>query len=157
MPQVRVDQLVWMRSAKKMVGMRISNTVHYSLDTAEAAEEFSKLLPSGGHLIHLDPDKANREPENHTVTLFHQLRCLDIIRQEYIGQEENSTPSTMTHHCMNYLRQTIMCHPNLRLESVRFPTGPKSTTTQIYDAVCDDWREVYVAAENNYKTYTARR
>ncbi|TFK50662.1 hypothetical protein OE88DRAFT_282906 [Heliocybe sulcata] len=147
-------QLVWMSASKNKVGMRVSNSVHYSLDSEDAGEEFSRLLPSGGHIVHLSPDNAQGETKNYTVTLFHQLRCLDTIRQDYVAGGASMSPSMMTHHCMNYLRQTIMCRPNLRLESVRFPTGPKSTTTQIYDVVCNDWREVYDAAERNYVAST---
>ncbi|EPQ55545.1 hypothetical protein GLOTRDRAFT_41489, partial [Gloeophyllum trabeum ATCC 11539] len=140
------------------VVMRISNTVHYSLNVSEGAQEFSRLLPPSGHLIHLDDANAHGTTKNYTVTLFHQLRCLDIIRREYVRTSDISrTPSTLTHHCMNYLRQTILCHPNLRLESARYPMGPKSTTTQIYDAVCNDWREVYADAKRNHKLYGDRR
>ena len=137
--------------------MHVDNSAHYKLDTAEGAEEFFKLMPRGGHLVHIADE--NEIPSTYTVSMFHQLRCLDVLRQEYII-EPPQPPSRLSEHCMNYLRQTFWCHPNLRLESMRYPPyienhAPAGATTQGYDTLCHDWRAVYEEAEKNYDAFQA--
>jgi len=135
------------------VAMSITDSVRYQLDTS-GAEDYAKLLPSGGHIVYIDDDDSQTiGPEPYTVTLFHQFRCLDIIRDSINQLSLESTPvSTMTRHCMNYLRQTILCQPNLRLESAKTSGGVAART---YDAVCRDWTPLYEEAERNHQAYLA--
>ena len=111
------------------------------------------LLPSGQHLVRLASQSEDEDLEVYTVMLFHQLRCLDIIREDFVL---TAGSSPLARHCLNYLRQTILCHPDLRLESVRRSEGQKPTTTREYEAVCRDWSSVYKEAERNYKTFITR-
>lgn len=126
--------------------MHVSTSIHYDLDSVNAEEQWSHLLPSSGHVVHVYDEK-------YTVTLFHQLKCLDIIRQQYITRD-SGTISTMTRHCMNYLRQTILCRPNLSLESV---TSPLGTVGASYEAVCRDWTRIYDVASRNHEAHMQRR
>ncbi|KAK0441348.1 hypothetical protein EV421DRAFT_2019968 [Armillaria borealis] len=66
----------------------------------ENDEEFAKLLPSGGHTVHISPSNSVDESETYIVTLFHQLKCLDIIRMED-GETYPSTPE-LTQHCLRH-------------------------------------------------------
>ncbi len=62
----------------------IRNTLRFQLITSEGIEEFRHSLPSGGHLVWVLPnveDDHPGDPQPYTVTLFHQLKCLDILRQ----------------------------------------------------------------------------
>ncbi|KAF8067798.1 hypothetical protein FPV67DRAFT_1157959 [Lyophyllum atratum] len=130
------------------VAMFIGDSSHYDLDSDQGTLEYAKLLPSGGHTVHItDPRTSRTRP--YTVALFHQLRCLGILRNEHnIPNSEH-----LAHHCLTYLRQTILCRANLRIESVRNPLGSASRG---YDAVCPrDWAQLYEAAERNHATYTA--
>jgi hypothetical protein len=135
-----------------LVALRIIESSHYALNSGQADEEWAALMPTGGHTIQVtSPSHPNIEsPETRTVSLFHQLKCLDIIRQQY-----NAPPSQpisgLTRHCMNYIRQTILCWPNLRLESAR----QRASSVRNYDTVCRDWNVVYEEAERNYREYKA--
>ncbi|KZT08025.1 uncharacterized protein LAESUDRAFT_724504 [Laetiporus sulphureus 93-53] len=131
-----------------VIGM--ADTIRYQLDTEEGAAEFAQLLPVGGHLVYAtDENDLNAPPKAYSVTLFHQLKCLDIIRRQLLDiRTTNST--AMTRHCMNYLRQTILCHPNLRLESAKTNTGLASRQ---YDTVCRDWTALYEEVERNQKAF----
>ncbi|KAJ8091782.1 hypothetical protein PM082_021017 [Marasmius tenuissimus] len=130
-----------------------ATTVRYALEGPESDEEFAKLLPSTGHTVHM-PSSSSRqgEPVTHTVTLFHQLKCIDIIRREY-SDAYPSTPE-LTQHCLTYLHQTIMCRPFIALEVTKnvFATGKKSR-----EAVCRDWEAVYREAERNWEVYRTLR
>lgn len=131
------------------VAMFIGEGSHYDLFSDQGTQEYAKLLPSGGHTVH---PAGSEKP--YTVTLFHQLKCLNILRNEH--NFPDSEP--LTHHCLTYLRQTILCRPNLRIESVQTPVGSASRG---YDTVCPrDWNQLYEAAKDNqnkYATKTARR
>ncbi|KAJ6450729.1 hypothetical protein C8R47DRAFT_956351, partial [Mycena vitilis] len=85
----------------------------------------------------------------YTVTLFHQLRCIGIIRAQY-KLAPDAPISSRTEHCLNYLRQTILCKPNFRLESVDNEFGH---TDHSYETVCRDWTALYREAERNQMAY----
>ncbi len=61
------------------------------------------MLPTGGHVVHLD--EADGSVSTHTVAMFHQLRCLDILQTAYVEEGRHLTDATS---CMNYLRQTLL-------------------------------------------------
>ncbi|VDB89602.1 unnamed protein product [Peniophora sp. CBMAI 1063] len=112
------------------VAMSIAGSPRYNIHSSDAAEEWRRLLPDSGHTVVVDD-------EIYTVTLFHQLKCLDLIREAYAGGPEPvATP--IVRHCMNYLRQTLLCHPNLSLEKGVSPLGSVETR---YDVACRDWTQ----------------
>jgi len=129
------------------------NTVHYSFDTQYADEEWNTTLPSGGTLLHLGPDF-----EPFTLGMFHEIRCLNIIRKTLATYyaDESGDPQIqnlqLSHHCMNYLRQMVLCRRNLRLQSVRASRGNHVTVWDVTHT-CLDWTIVYDAAEKNYQDY----
>ena len=133
------------------VAIRITDTVRFQLRTEEGMADFANSLPAGGHLVYGRPqDNMTADPEPYTVTLFHQLRCLDVIRQGYTKVPDEVSPRLL-HHCMNYLRQTILCRPSLILEPVTTSAGLISDAG--YEAVCRDWEAVYQEAERNHAAY----
>ncbi|KAJ7699277.1 hypothetical protein B0H17DRAFT_1196367 [Mycena rosella] len=135
---------------RDQVALRIVTAKRYGLDV-DADEEWSKILPPGGHLVHIAEDNS-KSPEPYTVTLFHQLKCLDIIRVQY-NLPQSTAISPRTQHCITYLREIILCRPNLRLESVEDEFG--LSDRNYYDTVCRDWTAVYGEAERNQETYGA--
>ncbi|PBK70019.1 hypothetical protein ARMSODRAFT_885487, partial [Armillaria solidipes] len=122
--------------------------VHYGMEGQENDEEFAKLLPSSGHTVHISPSNSVDESETYTVTLFHQLKCLDIIRREY-GETYPSTPE-LTQHCLTYLHQTILCRPYLGLEVTK---NVGATAKKSREMVCKDWEVIYREAERNWAAY----
>jgi len=87
--------------------MSIGDTVRYQLSDAFAAEEYARLMPSGGHLVYVNdlhesparPTRSDVEekmgPKSYTVTLFHQLKCLDIIRHA-LTDDKLESPTLLT-------------------------------------------------------------
>lgn len=134
--------------------MSLENTAHYAFDTPEGRAEWDTTLPSGGAVIHLGP---RQRP--FTVGMFHQLRCLGIIRgilddfyRDTNSHEISLDRSVIAGHCMNYLRQMVLCSSDVRLETVRAAKGHGLTVPDVTH-VCLDWEAVYRAAEENYQTY----
>jgi len=124
----------------------IEETVHFQMDdpygTADA--EWAALYPGGG-IIHLGDDK-----QPYTVSMLHQLRCLDILRKGAIervnkGLAHSNKPTDLQHHCVNYLRQMVLCRANTEVEDV---VG-KPEKIILYQQQCMDWEAVYEAVRLN--------
>lgn len=105
--------------------------------------EWSKLIPSAGHLVYLKSDAG--QVKKHTVTMLHQFKCLDAIRRQYNGPPD-APLSPLTLHCINYLRQSILCRLDVGLESA---TNVWGTVAKSAEYVCRDWTELYKAVEQN--------
>ncbi|KAI0367963.1 hypothetical protein BV20DRAFT_969795 [Pilatotrama ljubarskyi] len=145
----------WELPPLAQVHLSQENTVQYALETDLGVAEWNATLPSGGTLLHLGP---HFRP--FTLSMFHQLRCLDIIRDIIVDFYMDTSPDAqfkrpdLAQHCMNYLRQTVMCRADLRLEHVRASSGSGLTVPDVTHT-CADWTAVYEAAEQNYQEYLA--
>ncbi|KXN87295.1 hypothetical protein AN958_00156 [Leucoagaricus sp. SymC.cos] len=90
------------------------------------------------------------------------MRCLNIIRktlaQYYADASDNAQIQNprLAQHCMNFLRQMILCRSNSRLESVRASKGNHVTSWEVTHT-CQDWTAVYEAAEDNYRDYLSNQ
>ena len=128
------------------VRMNIEPTKHYQLSGHNADAEWAALAPQNG-IIHLGP---HRQP--YSISLFHQLRCLDIIRRDMIVVDsEDTTGSKLSRHCLNYMRQMVLCRADLALDPVLgrgLEARVRPDTNQ-----CVDWRRVYEELEKNQREY----
>lgn len=105
------------------------------------------MLPSGDHLVregHLDGSVST-----HTVAVFHQLQCLNIIRRYHAGDPEfPSISSPLVAHCLNYLREAVLCQMDMREEQI-----PDLPLINGFDRMCMDWETVWGEAEKNHEQY----
>ncbi|KAM5531781.1 hypothetical protein V8D89_014551 [Ganoderma adspersum] len=130
--------------------------IHYAIDTELGAAEWHATLPSGGQVLYLGNDF-----HPFTLLMFHQLWCLDIVRDILVKFHFDTSPNAtykhpeLAEHCMNYLRQTVMCRADVHLEHVRASGGPQVVVSDITHS-CKDWSAVYREAEDNYQTYLAK-
>ncbi|KAJ7930914.1 hypothetical protein B0H13DRAFT_1594950, partial [Mycena leptocephala] len=121
------------------VAMHFGSTTRYQFNSPDVDAEYERLIPAGGHVVQVQDRTCS-------VALFHQMKCLDIIRREYLENTPDISP--LTRHCLLYLRQTMIFQSNPRLESVRNTVG---SANRRYDAVCRDWTLVYTEAERNHR------
>ncbi|KAI0518510.1 hypothetical protein F5B22DRAFT_644815 [Xylaria bambusicola] len=76
------------------------------------------MAPANGFIQH-----PSISAELHGVSVFHQLHCLNAIRRAYwaaidgIPISHVSRPAHVR-HCIDYLRQSLMCHADTNLEPV---------------------------------------
>lgn len=153
------------------IRMNIEPTKHYQLSGYNADAEWAALAPHDG-IIHLGP---HRQP--YSVSLFHQLRCLDIIRRDIVAvdwdsdSEESLPPKDEDHdtavaaaaasstskfkslsrHCLNYMRQMVLCRADLALDPVLgrgLEARVRPDTNQ-----CVDWRRVYEELDKNQREH----
>ncbi|KAH8109250.1 hypothetical protein DFH11DRAFT_1628246 [Phellopilus nigrolimitatus] len=135
--------MTWPLPEVSPVLMYPEDTNRYALDTPDGEAEWRALVPpsSGNGTVHLGP-----HARPFTVAMFHQLQCLDVVRSSIASRGEiDQRAKELTDHCMNYLRQAVLCHARTVLESVRSDIGPKITDLARSEYVCRDWRVLYEA------------
>ncbi|KAK7007693.1 hypothetical protein R3P38DRAFT_3028903 [Favolaschia claudopus] len=152
-PTIPGTSPVWDVGFIPNIYLNVENTVHYQLNSSAAQGEWAALVPPNGGIVYVG---RNREP--FLPSVFHQLRCLDILRQAYVLDAHNTLPkharlAAQSRHCLNYLRQMIMCRANLRLEPVVDPFGVHAVNPW-GKLTCSDWRVVYKAFSKNEVDYT---
>ncbi|KAF8987614.1 hypothetical protein BDQ17DRAFT_1258378, partial [Cyathus striatus] len=105
--------------------LQLFDTTYYGLDE-DGDHDWAKLFPRGQHTVRLyDDTDITMQHEGYwqteseySVTLFHELKCLELYRIEYI-RHQGPSDSRLIAHCLNYLRQQVLCHINIKLESVK--------------------------------------
>ena len=125
------------------IRMNIEPTKHYQLSGPTANSEWAALAPHNG-IIHLGP---HRQP--YSISLFHQLRCLDILRRDIV--DDTSGSSKLSRHCLNYMRQMVLCRADLALDPVL--GRPLEARVRPDTNQCVDWRRVYEELEKNQREY----
>ncbi|EIW61543.1 uncharacterized protein TRAVEDRAFT_69874 [Trametes versicolor FP-101664 SS1] len=134
---------VWDVGTLPDVSMYFEPTVHYQINTTETDAEWAALTPFDDGIVHVGPD---RQP--FMLSVFHQLRCLDIMRREYVSRQppaaELDPPSTVALHCLNYIRQMVLCRRDTVLEPV-VDIGGAHAVQAWRTLTCKDWRKVYEA------------
>ncbi|KAL1940037.1 hypothetical protein VTO73DRAFT_9372 [Trametes versicolor] len=129
---------VWDVGRLPDVSMYFEPTVHYRLNSTDADAEWAALIPPNGGIVHVGPE---RQP--FILSVFHQLRCLDILRRAYVSPAEEG-PDAVAVHCLNYIRQMVLCRRDTILEPV-VDIGSAHAVQAWRTLTCKDWRKVYEA------------
>ncbi|RPD61389.1 hypothetical protein L227DRAFT_471958, partial [Lentinus tigrinus ALCF2SS1-6] len=124
------------------------DTVHYQVSSPEADGEWAALFPPGGGFMRLGP-----EGRPFVLTLYHQLHCLDRIRQA-IGEKHTTQH---VHHCFNYLRQLVLCEADSTLERpLHWQAADSESAYPSGERMCTDWEHVYEIAAANHEATAGR-
>ncbi|KAJ7642997.1 hypothetical protein DFH06DRAFT_924809, partial [Mycena polygramma] len=81
------------------------------------------------------------------VAMFHQMHCLQRLRAAIVN------PGSTDHHaghCLNLLRQTVLCVSDTTLDAENMEGGTDGIGTV---HICRDWRKVYDFVEENQLKY----
>ncbi|KAI0686661.1 hypothetical protein C8T65DRAFT_835453 [Cerioporus squamosus] len=133
------------------VALVVEDPAHYPIFGPDAREEWASSTPKGFGYMRLGP-----EHRPFSVSMFHEYHCLRVMRAGLAG---NYRPQTITHigHCLVYLRQMILCDPDLTLE----PPDALARDLEVERAgaihVCKDWRQVYDAMASNWENWVKVR
>lgn len=133
-----------MEAPLPLVHMSMENSVHFGINAV--TEWDNGTLPGskndGVFWLRVSDMKVTEKRE-FTNSMFHQIRCLNIIRTSVVEFRSNDIrPSVLTRHCMNYIRQMVLCRSDITMESGRDPVGPQAVVSDITH-VCRDWRVVW--------------
>ncbi|KAK7050719.1 hypothetical protein R3P38DRAFT_3174196 [Favolaschia claudopus] len=90
---------VWDLGHLGVVKMAIEDTVNYPLNRTDADSRWSSMLPKGGGIVHVGPNKLP-----YMLSIFHQLKCLDVIRRFHVATVEGDPNALqdLARHCLNY-------------------------------------------------------
>ncbi|KAI0710881.1 hypothetical protein C8Q76DRAFT_739020 [Earliella scabrosa] len=141
--RVENDDTPW-NVERKEVALEVDSWTRYHLSSAA---EWAPLFPEGG-IIHLGPLGMS-----YTVSMMHQLRCLDVVREQLTRpvRERDVEP---TRHCLNYLRQMVMCRGDLHFDPYQY-AHPINAVHPHAVRRCKDWRAVYESVWENQREYRA--
>ncbi|KAJ3571226.1 hypothetical protein NP233_g3891 [Leucocoprinus birnbaumii] len=111
-------------------------TVHYPvLGNASDAEWFSLTSAGYGYV------RLGGEHRVFMVTMYHELHCLRVLNKAF-GKHPIATPGHIQ-HCLNYLRQGALCHPDLSLEPGNFEEKDFGVERTGAIHMCRDWEAPY--------------
>ncbi|KAI9068925.1 hypothetical protein FKP32DRAFT_1560703 [Trametes sanguinea] len=127
---------------RKPVAFQFDLGLHYGFNASAA---WRALVPGDG-LIHLGP---HREP--FTVSMLHQLRCLDVMREQ-LTKPRAAREEQPARHCVNYIRQMILCRGDTQLDPYQYPSNNRPVDANPIRR-CLDWRAVYDAVDENQREY----
>ena len=90
-------------------------------------------------------------------SMFHQLHCIGLFAKETLVASEGWERDWHVQHCFNFVREMILCHPDLTLEPGNFLE--KNYTVERTGAVhiCRDWTKVWEEVDKNFKAFKASR
>ena len=129
---------------RKEVVLEVDSWTRYHLSSAA---EWAPLFPEGG-IIHLGSLGMS-----YTVSMMRQLRCLHVVREQLTRpvRERDVEP---TRHCLNYLRQMVMCRGDLHFDPYQY-AHPINAVHPHAVRRCKDWRAVYESVWENQREYRA--
>lgn len=126
-------------------------TTRYNSTTPEADEEWMAMFPAGAGGYRLHTLGHNEENRAVFVAMYHEIHCVQLISKSLIKNVKKQWPHI--HHCLSYLRQIIMCRPDLTLESGIFEKELYIGRNPGSVHVCQDWRVPYAFLEEDVQIW----
>ncbi|KAF9447769.1 hypothetical protein P691DRAFT_670776, partial [Macrolepiota fuliginosa MF-IS2] len=132
------------------VAQFVGANAHYGMG---ADDEWESLLPSNHFSgVRLDPTNVHRQ----YISVYHQLSCLNTLRQLYMnpGWENDTKKEGAAHHCMNILRQAVLCNADTTLEPShmeKLSNGkavPAASGMDVFH-VCRNWEQLRTLFERD--------
>ncbi|THV05115.1 hypothetical protein K435DRAFT_647990, partial [Dendrothele bispora CBS 962.96] len=126
--------------------MTTEESRHYSITGPDALEEWASTAARGFGYIQLGGHQRL-----FAVSMFHQFHCLRLMRYALEGRHDEGSQGHMQ-HCLTYLRQMILCHPDLTLEPADILDDERDYEMRRLGSthVCKDWTKV----RNNTRSQT---
>ncbi|TFK41685.1 hypothetical protein BDQ12DRAFT_392738 [Crucibulum laeve] len=145
--------------------LTIENSHHYALNAPSSDAEYLSMYPGQLGFLRLGPNKRF-----FGIAMYHQLHCLDSLRQAIIhgpdwmhhsrrammgGADPLGKRDQVPHadHCLNYLRQTILCSADMTLEPELVLGSQDVGEGLAVTHVCKDWSAVHDFAEKNWEEW----
>ncbi|KAA1475293.1 hypothetical protein DENSPDRAFT_883454 [Dentipellis sp. KUC8613] len=145
------------------VALTLENSHHYALNSSTAAAAFHSLYPAGSlGFLRLGP-----HDRFFGLAMYHQLHCVDSLRRAILGlaphgetrlgkMGKEGWQEDHVGHCLNYLRQSILCAADLTLEPEVVEGEMDAEEGLGVTHVCKDWSAVRGFAERNYEEWVGR-
>ncbi|KAJ7217068.1 hypothetical protein GGX14DRAFT_533680 [Mycena pura] len=138
------------------VAMTLHESVHFALNASDAvaADEWVLIssVPKGIGRTRLGPTQRV-----YVVTVAHQLHCLRRIHIALLNREDPLANSGHIHHCLNYLRQTLLCEAADTLERGDFMERDYELERISDTLLCRDWDRVFEILDGKYDEWITWR
>lgn len=126
-------------------------STRFDLNNSMSSEVWTKATDTrSGGFVRLGPDYRV-----FAVSMYHQLHCMSSFQRALSNNP--GKPSKLDHHiqhCLNYLRQFILCSADDRLEPiVKVPTLKRQGCAPTFSRTCRNWGELYSFSERNYLSF----
>ncbi|RPD52400.1 hypothetical protein L226DRAFT_616399 [Lentinus tigrinus ALCF2SS1-7] len=125
---------------RKPVAFAFDSGLYYDFNASQA---WGALVPGDG-LIYVGD-----QHEPFMVSMFHQLRCLNVMRDQ-LTKPRAQREEQPARHCMNYIRQMILCRGDTNLDPYQYPSNIHPVEPHPVRR-CLDWNAVYDAVEKNQR------
>ncbi|KIK54825.1 hypothetical protein GYMLUDRAFT_891503 [Collybiopsis luxurians FD-317 M1] len=89
------------------------------------------------------------------ISMFHELHCLRLLNLAF--DPSNIVGDGHISHCLNYLRQKILCQPDLTLEPADWKNRNFDRDRLGATHVCRNWEVVYNTMEENFGIWNSTR
>ncbi|KAJ6602431.1 hypothetical protein DFH09DRAFT_899992 [Mycena vulgaris] len=127
--------------------MMVEDTVRYRYPSYEAPKEWAYASPSGAGTYHADGQLSL------FVSMLHQYHCIETFGQQLTRTRKASDWGHLQ-HCLNYMREMTLCHPDLTLEPGDFTQRNFTTEHGGTIHVCRDLDPVYNSLRSNWMEWT---
>ncbi|EMD39078.1 hypothetical protein CERSUDRAFT_47511, partial [Gelatoporia subvermispora B] len=126
-----------------LVQMTVEESVHYHLLGVGSHIEWYSYASANEGFVRL-----GKEDRLFTITMFHELHCLSMLSCAF----RNTSRPTPQHikHCLNYIRQGVLCATDLTLEPGDFETKDYQIERTGATFTCKDWNIVYSVMDEIY-------
>lgn len=138
-----------------LVQMTVENSTHYPIQGPSAKSEWDSVYPRSYGFVRLGPNHRTM-----CVSMFHQLHCVEKMRLALNDPEDPIATIPHLQHCMNFIRQMMLCAADTTLEPadevVRDESGREVGTRASGVGVthtCRDWTTVYETVEQNWDAW----
>jgi len=134
--------------------MTLHESMHFALNSSDTESQLEwESLPSWPKIIgrtHLGP-----EHRVFVVVFGHQLHCLWKLQQALLDYNRDEPQATYhhVHHCLNYLRQTLLCDSADTLEMGDFLSVDHEEDRMGDTLVCRDWGKAISVLEEYHEKW----
>ncbi|EJD06940.1 uncharacterized protein FOMMEDRAFT_76950, partial [Fomitiporia mediterranea MF3/22] len=125
-----------------------NNTANFPIHGPDAQDAWNRVYPNGFGFVRLGPERRIL-----CVSMFHQLHCIEKMRRALDDPDDPIATIPHLQHCMNYIRQMLLCGADLTLEPEVYEEGNDATGMGVMHT-CHDWTAVYDTINDNYARWT---
>ncbi|KAF7290733.1 Hydrolase-4 domain-containing protein [Mycena indigotica] len=140
---------LWETPSREPVAMLVQESRAYPIHGPDALERWATSTSDGFGYVRLGEEKRA-----FAVTMFHEMHCVRLMRAALEGRYDAMSRGHM-HHCLNYIRQSILCAPDLTLEPADVLTRDFEQDRIGSTHVCADWSAFFDAAADNFAAFMA--
>ncbi|KAJ7602493.1 hypothetical protein DFH06DRAFT_359759 [Mycena polygramma] len=134
------------------VAMTLHESVHFSLNASDplAHDEWVlySSIPKGIGRTRLGPQQRV-----FVITVGHQMHCLRRIQAALVNREDPHANPAHVSHCLNYLRQTLLCEAAHMLERGDFMHRSFDLDRIGDTLVCKDWEGAFKFFDKKYEEW----